>query len=144
METSFIASSLNASLHHFPVTMLPSRRRSHRTTMFANKNNGGNHGSDHSKGLVDENMIILRKRMHEMKMAERNYEPPENWMEWEKRYYTRYDSDVCTVVGLLQTFLLNNRPSVGVSVMLLFLLSVPASGALILFHFISVSMSSLS
>ncbi|KAK8498689.1 hypothetical protein V6N12_000991 [Hibiscus sabdariffa] len=41
---------------------------------------------------VDEDMIVLRKRIHEMKMVDRNYEPPTNWMEWEKRYYTSYDS----------------------------------------------------
>ncbi|KAK8498686.1 hypothetical protein V6N12_000988 [Hibiscus sabdariffa] len=29
---------------------------------------------------VDEDMIVLRKRIHEMKMVERNYEPPADWM----------------------------------------------------------------
>ena len=42
--------------------------------------------------LVDESMIILRKRIREMKMIERNYEHPEDWMEWEKQYYACYDA----------------------------------------------------
>jgi len=41
---------------------------------------------------VDESMIILRKRIREMKMIERNYEHPEDWMEWEKQYYACYDA----------------------------------------------------
>ncbi|GKV14461.1 hypothetical protein SLEP1_g25341 [Rubroshorea leprosula] len=28
-------------------------------------------------------MIVLRKRIHEMKMIERNYELPEDWMDWD-------------------------------------------------------------
>ncbi|CAK7344161.1 unnamed protein product [Dovyalis caffra] len=51
--------------------------------------------------LVDESMIVLRKRIHEMKMVERNYEPPEEWMEWEKQCYTSYDEFVCKFVGVL-------------------------------------------
>ncbi|KAJ7000469.1 hypothetical protein NC653_011069 [Populus alba x Populus x berolinensis] len=47
--------------------------------------------------LVDESMPALRKRIHEMKMAERNYEPPEEWMEWEKQCYTSYDEFIFTM-----------------------------------------------
>ncbi|XP_039119828.1 uncharacterized protein LOC120256120 [Dioscorea cayenensis subsp. rotundata] len=142
MKTNFFASSFNTP---FPVKTSPPPRRvkTHRKTVFASKKNSGDYGSDHSKGIVDENMIVLRKRMHEMKMAERNYEPPENWMEWEKRYYTRYESDVCVAIGFLQTFLMNNRPSVGVSVLLLHLLSLPVSVVLILLHLTSHIMPSL-
>ena len=31
--------------------------------------------------LVDEDLIVLRKIIHEMKKVERNYEPLEDWME---------------------------------------------------------------
>ncbi|KAG2301755.1 hypothetical protein Bca52824_030406 [Brassica carinata] len=62
-------------------------------------------GKDHYYGggrMVDENMILLRKRIHEMKMVERNYEPPSHWTEWEKRFYSSYDSVICDSVGLLR------------------------------------------
>ncbi|KAJ4961141.1 hypothetical protein NE237_021051 [Protea cynaroides] len=57
--------------------------------------------------MVDENMIVLRKRIHEMKKMEKNQEPPEDWMEWEKKYYRHYNSDVYEAVGLLQTQLMD-------------------------------------
>ncbi|KAB5560936.1 hypothetical protein DKX38_005893 [Salix brachista] len=46
---------------------------------------------------VDESMVVLRKRIHEMKMVERNYEPPEEWMEWEKQCYTSYDEFILSM-----------------------------------------------
>ncbi|KAK1280471.1 hypothetical protein QJS04_geneDACA002986 [Acorus gramineus] len=77
--------------------------------------------------LVDESMIVLRKRIREMEMIERNYEPPSHWMDWEKRWYATYQSDVCDAVGLLQDLLMEARPGVALGVMVLVLLSVPAS-----------------
>ncbi|KAL2324195.1 hypothetical protein Fmac_023253 [Flemingia macrophylla] len=91
---------------------------------------------DHELGgrLVDESMIILRKRIHEMNMIERNYEPPSDWMDWEKRYYTSYDSFICQVVGVLQTQLMNTRPSFALGAMALVAITVPASTAVLFFH----------
>ncbi|XP_077242325.1 uncharacterized protein LOC143882796 [Tasmannia lanceolata] len=88
---------------------------------------------------VDEDMIVLRKRIHEMKMVERNYEPPHDWMDWEKRYYTCYDSDVCEAVGLLQTLLMNTRPSLAIGMMVLVASSVPISVYMIVSHLIEAS-----
>lgn len=79
-----------------------------------------------------------------MKMAERNYEPPSNWMEWEKQCYTSYDSDVCELLGLLQAFLMNTRPSLAIGVTVLVMLSVPASAILILYHLMEAIRSILS
>ncbi|OIW12897.1 hypothetical protein TanjilG_15817 [Lupinus angustifolius] len=45
--------------------------------------------------LVDEGMIVLRKRIHEMNMIKGSYEPPSDWMNWENHYYTSYDSVIC-------------------------------------------------
>lgn len=90
--------------------------------MRKGENEGGYGGR-----LVDENMIVLRRRIHETKMVERNYEPPAEWAEWEKRFYTCYDSDVCQAVGLLQTLLMSARPSVGIGAVALVALSVPTS-----------------
>ncbi|CAL9040351.1 unnamed protein product [Musa banksii] len=96
-------------------------------------------GRDGYGGLVDENMIVLRKRIHEMKMAERNYEAPSEWMDWEKRYYARYHADVSDILCLLQTLLMNTRPSVAIGLMAVLALSVPTSAILILFHLIQAS-----
>ncbi|OVA14529.1 hypothetical protein BVC80_1039g8 [Macleaya cordata] len=86
--------------------------------------------------LVDESMIVLRKRIHEMKMAERNYDAPADWMDWEKKYYTSYDTRICNVVGLLQAQLMNMRPSVALGTIALVTLSVPASTVMITLHLI--------
>ncbi|KAF5479966.1 hypothetical protein F2P56_000746, partial [Juglans regia] len=88
---------------------------------------------------VDESMIILRKRIHEMKVIERNYEPPEEWMEWEKQYYACYDEYICDLVGLLQSYLMNTRPSLAFGLLALVTLSVPASTVMILLRLMEVA-----
>ncbi|KAF8378639.1 hypothetical protein HHK36_029988 [Tetracentron sinense] len=98
----------------------------------------GAYDGNYSGRFVDENMIVLRKRIHEMKMVERNYEPPSDWMEWEKRYYTSYDSDICEAMGLLQSLLMDTRPCVALVMVALITLSVPASTAMILFHLMEI------
>ncbi|KAJ1684875.1 hypothetical protein LUZ63_016265 [Rhynchospora breviuscula] len=80
-----------------------------------------------NRQLVDESMITLRKRMHEAKLAERNYEPPSDWMDWEKRYYIQYGTDVFELVGLLQGLLINTRPSLALGLMAIIAVSVPAT-----------------
>ncbi|KAF9614693.1 hypothetical protein IFM89_019821 [Coptis chinensis] len=88
-------------------------------------------GKKHGGGRVDEDMIVLRMRIHDMKMEEANYEAPSNWMEWEKKYYANYDSDVCEAVGLLQTQLMNTRPSFVIGMAVLLVLSVTTSTAMV-------------
>ena len=98
-------------------------------------------GKDHYYGggrLVDENMIVLRKRIHEMKMVERNYEPPSHWMDWEKRFYSSYDSVICESVGLLQSFLMNSRPTVAIATLLLLIVSVPVSSSVLAFRLLDL------
>ncbi|CAK7326697.1 unnamed protein product [Dovyalis caffra] len=97
----------------------------------------------YSGRLVDENMIVLRKRIHEMKMVERNYEPPSDWMEWEKRYFTSYDSLICGMMGFLQSQLMDTRPSLALGFIALIILSVPMSSAMVLFHFMEMSKMAL-
>ncbi|XP_042503818.1 uncharacterized protein LOC122080982 [Macadamia integrifolia] len=84
--------------------------------------------------LVDESMIVLRRRIHEKKMVERNYEPPMDWMEWEKKYYTSYDASICKAVGVLQSLLMNTRPSLALGMVALVALSVPTSMVLVMLH----------
>lgn len=96
---------------------------------------------DHYGGrsTVDESLIVLRKRIHEMKMVERNYEPPQHWMHWEKQCYASYDEYICNLVGCLQSYLMNTRPSLALSMMLLVTVSVPASTVMILLRFMEVA-----
>ena len=79
-----------------------------------------------------------------MKMVERNYEPPSDWMDWEKRYYTSYDSTICELMGFLQSQLMNTRPSLAFGMMALVILSVPTSSAVVLFHLIEFTKSALA
>ncbi|KAJ3692387.1 hypothetical protein LUZ60_012737 [Juncus effusus] len=94
---------------------------------------------------VDQDMIILRKRIHEIKMDDMDKSQPLNWMEWEKDYYeTSYVSDVCDFVGLLQIFLMNSRPSLAIGIILLIFLSLPTSLWFVLQHLMEASSSILS
>ncbi|WOL02862.1 hypothetical protein Cni_G11581 [Canna indica] len=90
--------------------------------------------------LVDENMLTLRKRIHELRMADEEMnsgdcEAPEDWMEWERerRYHETY---VWELMGLLQVVLLNTRPVVGLASMAALVLSLPASVLMILSHLV--------
>jgi hypothetical protein len=76
--------------------------------------------------MVDEGMVVLRRRIHEMEAAERGWEPPQNWAAWEKEWYATYDADVCRLLGLLQAFLASSRPGVGVGLVAVLVLAVPA------------------
>ncbi|XP_059451296.1 uncharacterized protein LOC132182114 [Corylus avellana] len=99
---------------------------------------GGRHQHgrrDYGGRIVDENMILLRMRIRELKMLETSQqEPPASWMQWEKKYYTHYDEDVCEAVGLLQSYLMNVRPSLALAMAALFMLSVPFSAGVLFFH----------
>ncbi|KAG6382790.1 hypothetical protein SASPL_157500 [Salvia splendens] len=72
-------------------------------------------------------MIVLRKRIHEMKMNEADCELPREWMEWERRVYVGYDAIVCDVVGRLQAWLMDTRPGIALGVLVFLALSVPTS-----------------
>ncbi|ONK66355.1 uncharacterized protein A4U43_C06F6870 [Asparagus officinalis] len=93
-------------------------------------------GYGYEYGLVDQNMIVLRKRMEELRMTERlDQDPTEEWTEWEKNYYRScYVSDVCQAVGLIQMFAMSVRPGVALGLVGLILLSVPVSVILIAIH----------
>lgn len=90
--------------------------------------------------LVDGSMVVLRKRVHEMRMLEKRYEPPHEWMEWEKQYKISndYDFDVCEAVGFLQSKLMETRPSYALGMGALLLLSLPTSMAVVLFHIMAM------
>lgn len=145
-STSILSSSFITSFHpkHSSLCLHPKRAPSSSSTrIFASRNEA--HDQNYYSGrLVDESMIVLRKRIHEMKMVERNYEPPSDWMDWEKRYYTSYDSTICELMGFLQSQLMNTRPSLAFGMMALIILSVPTSSAVVLFHLIEFTKSVLA
>uniref|UniRef100_A0A803M481 Uncharacterized protein n=1 Tax=Chenopodium quinoa TaxID=63459 RepID=A0A803M481_CHEQI len=70
-----------------------------------------------------------------MKVVERNYEPPKEWLVWEKQMYAQYDEYICAILGVVQTQLMNTRPSVALGALALLTLSVPTSILLLAFHF---------
>ncbi|XVF43658.1 hypothetical protein PTKIN_Ptkin02bG0058500 [Pterospermum kingtungense] len=129
----FLSSRTCLQNHHLKRPMIS-------TKVFAMRRSRSEaHDQNCSGRLVDVNMIVLRKRIHEQKMIERNYEPPEDWMEWEKRYYTSYDSIICDVLGVLQTLLMNTRPSLALGMLALIMLSVPTSAAVMFFHLMDMT-----
>ncbi|KAJ0099447.1 hypothetical protein Patl1_21357 [Pistacia atlantica] len=94
----------------------------------------GPKGRDYKGRLVDENMIVLRMRIQEKKLLEGNYEPPSNWMEWEKKYYVDYNQDVCEAIGLLQSYLMNIRPGLALGLIGVLAMSVAISTGVLLFQ----------
>ncbi|RWW36152.1 hypothetical protein BHE74_00058848 [Ensete ventricosum] len=89
---------------------------------------------DFSGRLVDENMAVLRERIHEMKVGGAKYEAPSEWMEWEKQYHKRYRLDVCELMGMVQRWLLSSRPCVGLACVAVVALSLPMTVLVILFY----------
>ncbi|XP_042502307.1 uncharacterized protein LOC122079695 [Macadamia integrifolia] len=95
-------------------------------------------GGSRTGKLVDENMIVLRKRIQEMR-NEDDQAPPGDWMEWEKRYYSYYHSDVCEAMGLLQTQLMNTRPSLALGMVALLMVCVPTSTFMVALHLMKMA-----
>ncbi|KAL2518900.1 hypothetical protein Adt_15147 [Abeliophyllum distichum] len=121
----------------------PSRRGSVYSPVFAVKRDADHeYDKGHVRGrLVDENMIVLRMRIHQMKTAEGNHAtplPPADWMEWEKKWYVSYDSDVFEAVGLLQNLLMDSRPSLVLGVVALMIFSGSTSLALLLCYLVDI------
>ncbi|XP_054808332.1 uncharacterized protein LOC129310497 [Prosopis cineraria] len=87
------------------------------TATMASRRSGEEGDQYGGSWMVDENMIILRKRIHEMKKIEKKYVAPSDWMEWEKQCYCKnYDSMVCEAAGVLQTLLMNTRPGMALGI----------------------------
>ena len=101
---------------------------------------GGAGGRDYGRGkLVDENMIVLRMRIQQMKSVEAGEAPASDWMEWEKRFYVHYNEDVYQAVGLMQRCLMNTRPCLALGTLLLIILSVPISCVGVMLHVLEMA-----
>ncbi|XP_068638656.1 uncharacterized protein [Aristolochia californica] len=142
MDASSLSSTILPALSRPSARKIRCRPKSYELTRVSASGNW-THDRGYGGRSVDESMIVLRKRIHEMKIVERNYEPPAKWTEWEKKYYTSYDSDVCQALGLLQTMLMNTRPGVAVGMVVLVALTVPTSTFMILFHLVELTSGAL-
>eukprot|EP00253_Pinus_taeda_P033592 PITA_33592 len=97
---------------------------------------GSNQFWSEGASRVDAELIVLRKRIRDLKLQERNYAPPQHWMKWEKQWSVTYASDVCEAMGLLQNKLMNTRPCTAIAALAMISLSVPASLLLLLSRFL--------
>lgn len=89
-------------------------------------------------------MIVLRKRIREMEMVERDDEPPVGWMDWEKDIYPSYDMIICDAMRFLQSYLMETRPSLALGVIGLIALSVPISTGVVVLNLLELSRGVLS
>ncbi|KAL0408942.1 UNVERIFIED_CONTAM: hypothetical protein Sradi_1828600 [Sesamum radiatum] len=89
-------------MHQNPI--MRAERRVGKNAVFGMKMDADHRGKDdkhHNGRLVDQNLIVLRRRIHEVKIMEKNIdEPPSKWWAWEKEWHKFYTSDVLQVVGL--------------------------------------------
>ncbi|KAI7997351.1 hypothetical protein LOK49_LG10G00852 [Camellia lanceoleosa] len=126
---------LNRHKHHQPNRMSKTTTTTTTAVHASIRNEDQNYRSGR---IVDENLIVLRKRIHEMKMIERNYDPPANWMDGEKNCYAGYDEFICEAMAVLQSGLMNTRPSLALGMAVIVGLSVPASTGLVVFHLVEM------
>lgn len=99
-------------------------------------NSKGGPDFGNGSGLADENMNVLRKRIHELEAVENNCEPPSHWTEWEKLYHPNYGHDVCKFVGLLQILLMRARPGMAIGLAGLTATSLLALPVLVWIHLV--------
>ncbi|KAL7132357.1 hypothetical protein ABFS83_12G068600 [Erythranthe nasuta] len=107
---------------------------SNRTKICASKRDQAHNRHNFNGRLVDENLIVLRMRIHEANMIEKNYEPPREWMDWERRFYASYDTIICDAMGHLQTYLMETRPSLVLGMIALIALSLPTSIGVVIYN----------
>lgn len=134
---------LGNSLHRPKIIGFNQLHRPTRTAMVYASNNDA-YGREYDGKVVDENMVVLRQRIQEMRMEKMSHEPPSHWMEWEKQYCVNYDSHVCEAMQLLQSLVMNTRPSLALGMVALIMLSVPTSMVLIVFHLMEVAKGMLA
>ncbi|KAK1280472.1 hypothetical protein QJS04_geneDACA002985 [Acorus gramineus] len=112
-----------------PPTNTHTKRRSPVATN-ARKRIGSGGGGDFGGSLVDSDMVVLRRRLHELKLTQNDHRPtpPPHWTEWEKRWWmTSHCSEACAAAGVLQTAIMNVRPAVAVGALMLVSVSVPVA-----------------
>ncbi|KAL7101667.1 hypothetical protein ACP275_08G068900 [Erythranthe tilingii] len=110
---------------------------------------GDDQDSDYErKSIVDENnMIVLKMRIKKMKILESNNKnnnegaaaPSSDWNEWEKKLFTHYHEGVCDSMELLQSYLMNTRPSLALGALVLLAMSFPFSSSVVMVNALKVA-----
>lgn len=77
-------------------------------------------------------MMVLRRRIEDMRMKETFSQTPEEWMEWEKSCYSSYRADVNILMATLQSVLLGMRPGVVLFIISFLLAAAPVAVCLFL------------
>ncbi|KAK2971073.1 hypothetical protein RJ640_022628 [Escallonia rubra] len=114
------------------------QRKNHSSNSVLALKRDARDGDHNGSRAVDENMIVLRQRIREVRMVEAKDEAPADWMEWEKGYYSSYNSDVCEAVGLLQHFLMETRPSLALGMVALAITSAMISTTVVGLSLVSI------
>lgn len=107
-------------------------------------------GGDSERKSIDDKMIILRMRIKKMKVLEArtsgdkdqgiaSQRPSSDWKDWEKKLFTHYHEDVCQGIELLQSYLMNTRPSVALGTLMLLAMSVPLSSSVVMGNVLKVA-----
>lgn len=114
----------------------------------------GGEGERESSVDDDENMIVLRMRIKKMKVIEgkkmkvREGDDDDvaatEWKEWERRVFTHYHEGVCESVEMLQSYLMNTRPSVALGVLALIAISLPFSSSVVLANALNLAKALLA
>ncbi|XP_075524178.1 uncharacterized protein LOC142556597 [Primulina tabacum] len=138
--------STSALLPSLMPRMVETNRRRRRTnlTITSAKRREIHDQNFGGRNIVDENMIVLRKRIREMGMVERDDEPPAGWMDWEKDIYPSYDMIICDAMRFLQWYLMETRPCFALGIIGLIALSVPISTAVVVLNLLELSRGVLS
>lgn len=130
----------NISIRPPSLPVSPRKRRSLVAARASGEENGRD--CDGTGKIVDENMIVLRMRIHDMKMAENNIigrDDHSDWMEWERQYLVYYKEDVLEGIGLLQNYLMNVRPCLALACMALLASSVCISSGFVIFYVMEIT-----
>ncbi|KAH9534959.1 hypothetical protein CY35_17G029500 [Sphagnum magellanicum] len=83
-------------------------------------------------GMVDDNMMILRKRIQSLRAQEKFYDMPAEWMEWERNAYASYRADIGLLLSTIQSQLLTMRPGIALSIVTISLAIFPVASLLFL------------
>lgn len=83
-------------------------------------------------------MVVLKKRIYDIKAVEAKHEAPTSWMEWEKGYFRSYYSDIFEAMGFLQCLLMETRPSLAIGMLALVVLSISTSTVVVVLELMDI------
>lgn len=109
-------------------TPLKHRRCLVRASGSAEPESAGTGGS----GFDDSNMMVLRKRIQNIRIQESCFDTPAEWFEWERSVYPGYRADICFLLSTMQSQLLNIRPGTALSIVSVLMAVLPVMSILFL------------